>query len=134
MRKDEIWSLCIISMEEICIFYKNFEILAGKQDKTPQTIAPEIPVSSGTVTNLKQGKKKPHKTTLKLIADFFGVSVDYMFQDHSIENTNLADDEKELLRYYREMNDAGKFSALMSVKGMSEQDIFKKKRTIDSEN
>ena len=75
-----------------------------------------------------------NETTLKSIADFFGVSVDYMFQDHSIENSNLADDEKELLRYYREMNDAGKFSALMSVKGMSEQDIFKKERAIDSEN
>jgi len=65
----------------------------------------------------------PKLETLLLIADHFNVSLDYLCERKSV----LSNDEIELLRYYREMNKDGRFAALMSVKGFSEQDVYKKR-------
>lgn len=59
------------------MFWETFsELCAGKKVK-PGRVAKEIGVSNSAATHWKNGKV-PHYDTLLKIADYFGVSVDYL--------------------------------------------------------
>jgi repressor LexA len=58
------------------MFWKIFLELCSKNGKSPNKIAKEIGISSGAITKWKNGSE-PQPITLKKIADYFGVSVEY---------------------------------------------------------
>lgn len=58
-------------------FWENFVSLCADSDKRPSTVAAELHFSSGSVTSWKSGTQ-PRETTLKKIADYFGVTTDYL--------------------------------------------------------
>lgn len=59
------------------MFWNIFFNLCKAKGKSPNAVAKELSVSSGSVTSWKNGKV-PHHGTLIKIADYFGVSVDYL--------------------------------------------------------
>lgn len=59
------------------MFWKNFYNLCQKANKSPNAVAKELGISSGAVTSWKNGKT-PHHGTLIKIAQFFGVSTDFL--------------------------------------------------------
>lgn len=59
------------------MFWDNFYSLCHENKKSPNAIAKELGISSGAITSWKKGKV-PHHNTLLKIAQYFGVTVDYL--------------------------------------------------------
>ena len=55
------------------MFWINYMLLCGQENKTPSGLAKELGISSGTVTGWKNGKI-PSESSLNKIADHFGIS------------------------------------------------------------
>lgn len=69
-----------------------------------------IGCSNPTITNYERGNRKPDPETLIKLADYFGVSVDYLLGRDNVSNfANVADsqefsaDERELVAAFREL-------------------------------
>lgn len=62
------------------MFWKNFLKLCSSKEKSPNKIAKEIGISSGAITNWKNGAT-PQDSTLQKIADYFGVTVDSLLAE-----------------------------------------------------
>ena len=59
------------------MFWTVFIELCNKNNKKPNAVAKDLKISSGAVTKWKTGSK-PNDTTLLKIADYFGVTVEYL--------------------------------------------------------
>ena len=59
------------------MFWNIFYDLCTLHNKKPNPVARELGISSGAVTNWKNGVL-PSSSALKKLADYFGVSVDYL--------------------------------------------------------
>lgn len=62
------------------MFWDNFVTLCVKNNTKPNPVAKELNLSSGSVTKWKNGAT-PNDTTLKKIADYFGVTVEDLKAD-----------------------------------------------------
>ena len=58
--------------------YEIFEQLLSKHHVTPYKVAKATGVTTTTLTNWKQGKYTPKQDKLQKIADYFGVSLEYL--------------------------------------------------------
>lgn len=59
------------------MFWERFVQLCAEHNTKPNPVAKELGISSGSVTNWKNGAV-PQSATLKKIADYFGVSTSYL--------------------------------------------------------
>lgn len=59
------------------MFWDRFVLLCNKIGKSPNGVCADLGLSVATATRWKQGSV-PRDTTLKKIADYFGVSVSYL--------------------------------------------------------
>jgi transcriptional regulator with XRE-family HTH domain len=88
------------------MFWNVFLTLCEQNKKTPTGVITELSISRGSVTHWKSGKVPQHSTLLKL-ADYFGVSVDYLLgkEEQTKQNTpdepKLTEGEKMLLDLFR---------------------------------
>ena len=84
------------------MFWQRFTELCTAQNKFPNNVASELGFSSAASTHWKQGSI-PRATALKKIADYFGVSVEYLKGETEIKSP-AADDgsgmEKEVIRLF----------------------------------
>lgn len=79
------------------MFWDNFVRLCNQAGKYPNTVAAEVGVkSTGTVTGWKNGAN-PRRTVLLKLADYFGVSVDYLLNGEK-ENAPGSDAESEIYK------------------------------------
>lgn len=87
-------------------FWDKYYDLCLKNGVSPNTVAKELSISSGTVTWWKKGKV-PYPATAQKIADYFGVSVSYLLGNEEKEKTpdenNLTEGEKLLLQLFRQV-------------------------------
>lgn len=84
------------------MFWSKFVHLCNSVGKAPNVVASEIGIkSSGTVTGWKNGAS-PRPSVLLRIADFFGVSVDYFFDDGVSERDDKKDSTDSELQEYLE--------------------------------
>ena len=58
--------------------YSNFEKLCSEKNVTPYRVCKETGIPTSTISNWKAGRYTPKQDKLKRIADFFGVSVDFL--------------------------------------------------------
>ena len=97
------------------MFWDNFKTLCTQAGKAPNTIAKELGIPSGSITAWSNGTN-PRNTTLVKIADYFGVTTDYLISDIKKELAIPEDDEllrkinsrpkvKELVTLLVEMDD-----------------------------
>lgn len=82
--------------------YEIFEKLLEKHNVTAYRVAKETGVTTATLTSWKQGKYIPKQEKLQKIADFFGVTIDYLMtgeesQDVSKSSLTLKD-EKDIAK------------------------------------
>lgn len=97
--------------------YEIFEKLLREHGVTAYKVAKETGIGTATLSNWKNGKYTPKQDKMQKIADFFGVTVDYLMtgkdtaaSEVSISNNNsgvddLTDEEKELIILYRKTGD-----------------------------
>ena len=76
-------------------FFDIYRKLCLQIGKAPNTVAKELSITSGTVTGWKQGRV-PQNATLRKIANYFGVSVDYLL-GHEEKEKPAANDGSGLL-------------------------------------
>nr|DAG84422.1 MAG TPA: Repressor protein CI [Caudoviricetes sp.] len=58
--------------------YSNFEKLCSERNVTPYRVCKETGIPTATISNWKAGRYTPKQDKLKRIADYFGVSVDFL--------------------------------------------------------
>lgn len=61
--------------------YGKFAELLEKNNKTAYQVSKDTGVSTATLTNWKQGKYRPKVEKLMILADYFGVSVEYFLKE-----------------------------------------------------
>lgn len=82
--------------------YEIFEQLLQKYGVTPYKVSKETGVSQSSLSDWKLGKITPKTSTLKKIADYFGVTVDYLMTGET------SSDKKETTLTRRDARDIEK--------------------------
>lgn len=88
------------------MFWENFYNLCQNRGLTPNKVAKSLEFSNATVTVWKKGSYPTSDKLLK-IAEFFGVSTDYLL-GRSRADPELPEDERRLLNNYRRADERGK--------------------------
>ena len=61
--------------------YKKFAELLEKNNKTAYQVAKDTGISTATLSSWKNGVYVPKTDKLKILADYFGVSIEYLLDD-----------------------------------------------------
>ena len=78
-------------------FNERLRYLIDCEEIKLKDLAPKLCLSASTLSNYTQGIREPDYDTLRRIADYFGVSIDYLLG----HETPAVDDERQLLTCYR---------------------------------
>ena len=83
--------------------------LRKKSHKTQGEMADFIGVTRGAYANIENGRREPDFKTLNKLADYFGVSVDWLIgrDEQTALSGKLTAGESSLLRVFRELNEEG---------------------------
>ena len=91
--------------------YEIFAQLLDKYNVTPYKVSKDTGVAQTTLSDWKRGRSTPKSDTMKKIADYFGVSVDYLMtgsDEKPEERPNPFSDIKGIyLSYAKEAQDKG---------------------------
>lgn len=60
--------------------YKKFNELLLKTNKTIYRVAKDTGIAAATLYDWRDGKSKPKSEKLKILADYFGVSIEYFLE------------------------------------------------------
>lgn len=99
--------------------------LLSDRDVRKQDFADEIGMSPGSVSGYLSGKHNPDVATLLAIADFFDVSLDYLYgrTDYTyIYKGDLTPVENEVMSYLRKIKKTRKYEILGEIRGMYRSD------------
>ena len=61
--------------------YKKFAELLVKTNKTIYRVATDTGISATTLYDWREGRSNPKIDKLKLLADYFGVSIEYFLEE-----------------------------------------------------
>lgn len=61
--------------------YKKFAYLLEKSNKTAYQVSKDTGISTATLSNWKNGNYCPKTDKLKILADYFGVSIEYFLEE-----------------------------------------------------
>ena len=84
-------------------FGDNLRTLIEERDITQKELARQLNIAPSTLGSYVQNVREPDFSTLKLLADYFDVSIDYLI-DHYQKKTDTRQ-EQELLRVFRSLTD-----------------------------
>lgn len=77
--------------------YANFEKILKQRNLSSYKVAKEAGVTQTALSNWKNGKSTPSTTTLQKIADYLGVTVDYLMNGEETDNKALNEkDERDI--------------------------------------
>lgn len=79
---------------------------------TQKEVAESIGCTVGAYSKYETGDRDPSITTLKRLADFYGVSVDYLIGRDMVEMESLTVYEKDLVNESRKASDFARKSTL----------------------
>lgn len=108
--------------------------LRKEKNISQSKLAEEINLSNGAIGNYEQGLREPDISTLIALADYFGVSIDYLVEHSpagSSENPFTAD-ELELIGEYRKLDAADQARLFKIVKALGRAALEEKKLGIDA--
>lgn len=60
--------------------YEKFQQLLDKTHKTAYQVSKDTGVSTATLSNWKNGNYTPKADKIKILADYFGVSIEYFLE------------------------------------------------------
>lgn len=110
------------------MFWERFYNECKKNNISPNKLATEINIASGTVTKWKKGII-PNGETLILISDYLKVSIDYLLGKEK-EVEAASPEEIKLLKNYRSSDQIGKdricYTAETEAKRTEEQEKIQK--------
>lgn len=118
------------------MFYDNFIQLCNSVNKSPSAVVQELGMNKSAVTNWKNRQTPPRDATLRKIADYFDVTVDYLLNGESVEikkspDSELSEDD-ELNEYLETLkNNPGMRTLFSKTKNATKEDIEKVIKMID---
>lgn len=80
-------------------FGDRLKILIEEKDMTQKELAAQLTIAPSTVSSYVQNTREPDFATLRMIAKYFDVSIDYLL-DYSTGHTSSVQ-ENDLLRIFR---------------------------------
>lgn len=92
--------------------------LCNKIGKSPSGVARELGLSKATASGWKAGKK-PNDSTIKKVADYFGVPFSYFDNDANFDLQMFAESkestpqEQSLMDIYRQLDEIGRAKLLV---------------------
>lgn len=124
--------------------YELFAKIIEAKGITPYRVAKDTGLTTVLFTDWKKGKSKPKYDKLKIIADYLGVSVEYLqgietkqqeildildsqHDDEPKEETPLSEQEKALLSVFRATTEEGRLLMIQSI--LNIRDTIEKKNT-----
>lgn len=99
-------------------FYENYVKLCNSVGKSPSAVAVELKLGKPSVTRWKNGAE-PRDATLQKIADYFGVTVEYLKGEETKKdpaaNGEVSPEKRELLDLIDSLSDdqCGKLSSII---------------------
>lgn len=78
---------------------------------------------------LKKANNKMQAVRLKALADYFGVSMEYLLTGAETPQDALTAQERELLHLFRYLNSTGQIEALKRITELTELDRYVQKNT-----
>lgn len=85
-------AICTKEDEVFCMFWENFSYLCSRAGLSPNAVAKELGIPSGSITAWSKGAV-PRNSTIKKIAEHFGVTTDFLISDKKEKPTIVSDDE-----------------------------------------
>ena len=82
-------------------FGDNLRTLIEERNMTQKELAAQLNIAASTLGSYVQNKREPDFITLKAIARYFGVSIDYLLDNPC--NATASSQENELLRIFRSL-------------------------------
>lgn len=61
--------------------YEKFVELLDKTNKTPYQVSKDTGIAQSVLSDWKRGRCKPKADKLKILADYFSVSIEYFLED-----------------------------------------------------
>ena len=105
------------------MFWNNYVTLCAKRGVSPNAVAKSLSIASGTVTNWKNGAV-PQNATLKKIADYFNVTVDYLLTGKEKAPSTEVEEADELNELLQELKTRPEMRMLFSLaKGATKEDV-----------
>lgn len=127
------------------LFWDNFVALCCEADTTPTAVVLKLGLARSNITTWKKGTV-PNAVTLKKIANYFNVSVNYLVGNEgsitiskndmkgtynvignnsrivtNVEEQQLTTQEKELLEYFRKLCELDKAKAILYVAELTDK-------------
>ena len=87
----------------MAMFWNRFVELCTNAGKSPSEVAAELSLSNSTTTTWKNGSI-PRPKTLRRIAEYFGVTIEYLISDGE-KAQSAANDKKEIAAYLQQIKD-----------------------------
>ena len=117
-------------------FLERFLDLMNEKTLTISEIAKQTKLPRSTISSYINRKSIPSAIQLEVLSDFFKVSVDYLIgREDDVGNVNIVESvegfsekERELIKYYRGMNDNGRDSILATARNFYNLVISKTER------
>lgn len=83
-------------------FGDHLRTLLEERDMTQKELASQLHIAPSTVGSYVQNMREPDFATLKMLAEFFDVSIDYLLDHHT--NLTFSNNENDLLRVFRSLS------------------------------
>lgn len=104
------------------MFWTNFSTLCADKNLSPNAVATELKIPSGSITAWRNGAT-PRTKSLTKIANYFGVTVDYLLNAEKENPTSFAADEvdeldKEALDIMHQLPPEKRAAGLAMLRGL----------------
>ena len=102
------------------MFWETYTDLCSKKGESPNQVAKNLSIASGTVSEWKKGRA-PQNAKLKKIADYFGVTVDYLVSGEDKTESPLSDTEKRCVELLKKIPQHSQETALRILEALVQE-------------
>lgn len=98
--------------------------LREERHMNQQRLAVELNVSQAMISKYERGESEPDVYMIKTIADYFGVSADYLLEmssDKNVSPPGLSSEEKEILFGYKRLDKIKKAKLQAYLQGLLQE-------------
>lgn len=107
-------------------FGDNLRTLIEERNMTQKELAIDLHMAPSTLGSYVQNTREPDFSTLKALAKYFDVSIDYLL-DHS-PDTSATEMEKEMLRIFRSLSEEQQYICMEQCKVFLRMNQKKKRK------
>lgn len=108
------------------MFKKRLRLLRKKYSVTQQVLADSLNLSSSTIGMYEQGRRDPDTETICALANFFGVTTDYLLGISEVSRNSFSPESLSLLCDIEELSDSSKENLREYVELLKLKDNFGK--------